>query len=160
MELSTEDGPFSPQATTLRMATVSQTNSTAPTADDLKTRLARLPEYARSLLKIDVSLAACVSSKKMPLAAVLDLAPGTLLQFEKRFDEPIQLMIGDHPIAEGEAVKVGDRFGLRISSIVLPSERFERVRVGEQKTHQDEPAPETAEIAADEVPEQTTAAEA
>ena len=36
----------------------------------------------------------------------------------------LELEIGNLPIAQGEAVKVGDRFGLRITQLQLPEERF------------------------------------
>jgi hypothetical protein len=36
----------------------------------------------------------------------------------------LQLEVSGRPVATGEAVKVGDKFGLRVNSIVLPEERF------------------------------------
>jgi flagellar motor switch/type III secretory pathway protein FliN len=39
----------------------------------------------------------------------------------------MELSVGDLPIALGEVVKVGDKFGLRISKIIRPHERFESV---------------------------------
>ena len=36
--------------------------------------------------------------------------------------------IGDQPVAEGEAVKVGDKFGIRLTSLRLPGERFKPVK--------------------------------
>ena len=42
----------------------------------------------------------------------------------------LELGVGDRPVALGEAVKVGDKFGLRITSIALPEERFKPVQVG------------------------------
>jgi flagellar motor switch protein FliM len=52
------------------------------------------------------------------------LSPGTILQFNKACDEALQLEVGDHPVALGETVKVGDKFGLWITSIVMPGERY------------------------------------
>jgi flagellar motor switch protein FliM len=56
------------------------------------------------------------------------LVPGAILQFEKMCDETLSLEVGDHRVAEGETVKVGDKFGLRVTSMVLPGERFLRVQ--------------------------------
>ncbi len=36
----------------------------------------------------------------------------------------LELQIGSRSVACGEAVKVGDKFGLRITAMVLPDERF------------------------------------
>ncbi len=109
------------------MSTATDT-TTSPAATESDDRWKRLPDYVRSLLKIDVTLGVLLAEKKMPLAQILELAPGSMVQFPHRYDEPVRLTIGDHTIAEGEVVKVGDRFGIRISTIVLPAERFARVQ--------------------------------
>ena len=36
--------------------------------------------------------------------------------------------VGGFDIAEGEAVKIGDKFGLRVTQIVLPPERFQKIQ--------------------------------
>jgi flagellar motor switch protein FliN len=56
------------------------------------------------------------------------MSPGTILQFDKSCEEMLELAVGNHNIACGEAVKVGDKFGLRITSIVLPDEQFHPVK--------------------------------
>ena len=38
-----------------------------------------------------------------------------MIQFDKSCEEMLELSVGDHPMASGGAVKVGDKFGLRIS---------------------------------------------
>ena len=40
----------------------------------------------------------------------------------------LTLEVADRRIAEGEAVKVGERIGLRITSITLPEERFRKIK--------------------------------
>lgn len=65
------------------------------------------------------------------LNSVLELQPGTIIQFEKSCEEMLDLEVGGQLVAVGEAVKVGDKFGLRVTSIVLPEERFHSVRGSE-----------------------------
>jgi flagellar motor switch/type III secretory pathway protein FliN len=89
--------------------------------------LQRLPGYARSLLKIQVPVTVTLATSKRPIGTILELVPGSILQFEKGCDEPLSLEIGSLRVAEGETVKVGDRFGLRLTSMVLPEERFRPV---------------------------------
>jgi flagellar motor switch/type III secretory pathway protein FliN len=55
---------------------------------------------------------------------IVQLGPGAIIQFEKSCEEMLELEAGSIPIAAGEAVKVGDKFGLRITSIRLPEERM------------------------------------
>jgi hypothetical protein len=40
----------------------------------------------------------------------------------------LDLTVADHPIAIGEAVKVGEKFGLEITQMILPGERFRPVQ--------------------------------
>ena len=44
--------------------------------------------------------------------------------FEKSCEELLQRYAGDKAIAEGEAVKIGEKFGFRVSAILMPQERF------------------------------------
>jgi flagellar motor switch protein FliN len=46
------------------------------------------------------------------------LVPGTMLQFDKVFDDPLTIEIDNQSIAECEVVKVGDRFGVKITQIL------------------------------------------
>jgi flagellar motor switch/type III secretory pathway protein FliN len=87
-----------------------------------------LPPYSRSLLKIRVPLSVTLAEKKQPLGQVLEIGPGSILQFEKSCEEMLDLNVSNLPIARGEAVKVGDKFGLRVTSLILPSERFKAVQ--------------------------------
>ncbi|MHB8969869.1 MAG: FliM/FliN family flagellar motor switch protein [Pirellulaceae bacterium] len=86
-----------------------------------------LPAYSRSLLKIKVPVTVTLATSKQPIRNILELVPGSILQFEKLCDETLSLEVGSHRVAEGETVKVGDKFGLRLTSMVLPEERFHTV---------------------------------
>jgi flagellar motor switch protein FliN len=83
-----------------------------------------LPSYAQSLLQIKVPVQVTLASKRQPLRHILQLNTGTIIQFEKSCDELLDLHVGEHRVGRGEAVKVGDKFGIRLTSIVLPEERF------------------------------------
>ncbi len=86
-----------------------------------------LPPYSRSLLKIRVPVTVTLAETRRPIGDILEIVPGSILQFEKMCDETLSLEVGNHKIAEGETVKVGDKFGLRITSMVMPEERFHPV---------------------------------
>ncbi|MCC6126752.1 MAG: FliM/FliN family flagellar motor switch protein [Pirellulales bacterium] len=87
-----------------------------------------LPNYAKSLLKIRVPVVVTLAEKKQSLGQIVEMGPGMIIQFEKSCEEMLELEVGDRKIAAGEAVKVGDKFGIRIASIVLPEERFKPVK--------------------------------
>ncbi|MBL9082214.1 MAG: FliM/FliN family flagellar motor switch protein [Planctomycetales bacterium] len=84
-----------------------------------------LPNYTRSLLRIQVPVMVTLASKKHQVSTILEIGPGTILQFKKSCDQLLELEVNGHAIGVGEAVKVGDKFGLRVTSLTLPGERFE-----------------------------------
>jgi len=95
---------------------------------ELAQRLAHLPPYARSLWRIQVPVFVTLAGTRQPASRVLDLAPGTILHFSKPCDDPLVVSVGRCDVAVGETVKVGDKFGIRITSMLMPEEKFESVR--------------------------------
>lgn len=83
-----------------------------------------LPTFTKSLLHISVPVTVTLAAQKLPLCRIVELGPGSLLQFEKSCEELLELEVNGRRVAVGEAVKVGDKFGLRVSSMILPDERF------------------------------------
>jgi len=80
--------------------------------------LSELSAFARNLLKIRVPLNVTLASQRKSVHDIVELGPGSIVKFDKTCDEQLQLSIGNTAIAEGEVVKVGDKFGLRISGLV------------------------------------------
>lgn len=84
----------------------------------------QLPNYSRSLLKVAVPVSVRLASKKETVQEVVEIVPGSIIKFEKGCDELLHMIIGGQQIAEGEAVKIGDKFGFRVTAMLLPSEHF------------------------------------
>jgi flagellar motor switch protein FliN len=91
-------------------------------------RNGEMPDYTRSLLRIRVPVEVTLAESRTPLKRIIELGPGSILQFEKSCEDMLELSVAGRPIALGEAVKVGDKFGLRITSIILPGERFKPLK--------------------------------
>ena len=102
--------------------------TTAGSTSELAERIHGLPPYTRSLLRIQVPVTVTLASTRQPVGRILDLGPGTILHFPKPCDEPLTMSVGQCEVAVGEAVKVGDKFGLRITSMVMPGEKFLAIR--------------------------------
>ncbi len=83
-----------------------------------------LKPYCQSVLRVSVPVVVTLARKRVPIDQVLRFVPGVMIQFEKHCDTPMLVEVGDQPIAEGEIVKTGDKFGVRIGNILHPSERF------------------------------------
>ena len=90
--------------------------------------LEALPPYTRSMLKIHVPVTVTLASKRQQVGKILELGIGSIIQFEKSCEEMLELEVGHEAIALGEPVKVGDKFGIRLTSMKLPPEKFNVVR--------------------------------
>ncbi len=78
------------------------------------------PGYRRRVLDIEVPVAVVVARKTMPLDQVLQLVPGAMIQFTQPCDEPLTLEVVGRQVGSGVAVKIGDKFGLKLSDMATP----------------------------------------
>ena len=75
------------------------------------------PAEVKRILSINVPIIVKLAERRLSMAEVMRLGVGAIIEFSKRSEEPLQLLINNKPIALGEAVKVGENFGLRITQI-------------------------------------------
>lgn len=94
---------------------------------DRKPAAVALPEGARRLLRTRVPVIVTLAMKEIPAKGLMDIGPGTIIEFERGCDQPLILSVNNLPIGFGEAVKIGDHFGLKVSAILSPEERAARV---------------------------------
>jgi len=127
---SPADTPVPVVATSAQPAAEVSAPAAGPAAEPVRRKptLEQLPNYARSLLRVTVPVVVNLAEKRQPLGQIVELVPGSIIQFEKSCEEMLDLSVADCQIATGEAVKVDDKFGLRITSVTLPEERFSTVR--------------------------------
>jgi flagellar motor switch protein FliN/FliY len=69
------------------------------------------------ILQLQVPVIVRLAGRKLALSEVMRLGQGSIIEFFKRSDEPLELLVNNRVIALGEAVKVGENFGLRITQI-------------------------------------------
>ena len=60
----------------------------------------------------------------MRVAEVLALEPGSTVEFTKPADEALDIYVNDRLVARGEAVVLGERYGVRITEVVSANERL------------------------------------
>lgn len=75
------------------------------------------PGPVSRILKISVPLVVKLAERRMALAEVGRMGLGAIIEFTKSNEDPLELMVNNKTIAIGEAVKVGENFGLRITQI-------------------------------------------
>jgi flagellar motor switch protein FliN/FliY len=84
--------------------------------------------FSKAVLSIQTPLSVTLAAKKCSLERIVDLVPGAMLTFDAHCDEPLTLEAGGKPIAKGDAVKIGDKFGLRIREVLDGQGEFEAER--------------------------------
>ena len=75
------------------------------------------PSELNRILRMEVPVIVKLGERKLLLSEVMRLGVGAIIEFSKRSDEPLELLINNKAIAMGETVKVGENFGLRITQI-------------------------------------------
>lgn len=69
------------------------------------------------ILRLSVPIIVKLAERKLSMSEVLRLGNGSIIEFFKSFDEPLELLINNKVIGLGEAVKVGENFGLKVTQI-------------------------------------------
>lgn len=82
------------------------------------------------VLDIPVQLSVELGRTKVPIKQVLQLKPGSIVELDSVAGEPVDVLVNGYLIAQGEVVVVNGKFGIRLTDVVTPSERFRRVGKG------------------------------
>ena len=79
------------------------------------------------LLDIPLELTVELGRTRMPIRDILSLNQGSIIELGKQAGDPLDIMINDKLVARGEAVVINDKFGVRITEILSPAERVEKL---------------------------------
>jgi flagellar motor switch protein FliN len=103
--------------------------ATAPVFQNLQppSQLALSPADLERVLDVPVRLTAELGRTRITIKTLLQLAPGSVLELDGLAGEPMDLFVNGYLIAQGEVVVVGDKYGIRVTDIVTPSERMQKL---------------------------------
>ena len=79
------------------------------------------------ILDIPVQLTVELGRTRIPIKHILQLAQGSVVELEAMAGEPMDVLVNGYLIAQGEVVVVNEKFGIRLTDIVMPSERMRRL---------------------------------
>ncbi len=82
------------------------------------------------ILDIPVQLTVELGRTRIPIKHILQLAQGSVIELDALAGEPMDVLVNGCLIAQGEVVVVNDKFGIRLTDIVTPSERVRRLNRG------------------------------
>ena len=124
------------------MDTTSTKNS-RPDPDEIKELLQETPRSAQKsadsstdqktgrglnfLYDIPLQISVEVGRSKILLRDLLKMGEGYVIELDKLAGEPLDLYVNSKLIAKGEAVMVGDKFGIRLTDVVSTADRIENL---------------------------------
>lgn len=79
------------------------------------------------IMDIPVKLTVELGRTRLTIKQLLELAQGSVIELDGLAGEPMDILINGYLIAQGEVVVVEDRYGIRITEIITPSERVKKL---------------------------------
>jgi flagellar motor switch protein FliN/FliY len=79
------------------------------------------------IMDIPVHLTVELGRTKIPIRHILQLAQGSVVELDGLAGEPMDVLVNGCLIAQGEVVVVNEKFGIRLTDVVTPSERLRKV---------------------------------
>jgi flagellar motor switch protein FliN/FliY len=105
----------------------------SPTTEDKNasvshTGLGRDAPNLRFVLDVPLQITVELGRKRLLIQELLQLNQGSVIELAKQVGEPFSVMVNQKLIARGEVVVVNDKFGVRITDIISPSERMQQLQ--------------------------------
>jgi len=79
------------------------------------------------VMDIPVKLSVELGRTRITIKQLLELAQGSVVELDGLAGEPMDILINGYLIAQGEVVVVEDKYGIRITEIITPSERVQKL---------------------------------
>ncbi len=79
------------------------------------------------VLDVPVQLTAELGRTRITIKNLLQLSQGSIVELDGLAGEPMDVLINGYLIAQGEVVVVNDKFGIRLTDIITPSERIHKL---------------------------------
>ncbi len=103
-----------------------ETNDTPPTSEEF--HMSQPGNINPEVLQnISVAIKVEVGRTKMKIRDLLRLTQGSVVELERIAGEPLDLLVNDTVVAQGEVVLVNDRYGIRLTRVVPASERMRNI---------------------------------
>jgi len=132
VEVEAEPEPEAAAEETAEAAPATSAPEAKPASfDELKdTATPQLNEDANLevILDIPVHVSMEIGRTRMPIRNLLQLNQGSVIELDRLAGEPMDVLVNGTLIAHGEVVVVNEKFGVRLTDIISPSERVKRLQ--------------------------------
>jgi flagellar motor switch protein FliN/FliY len=89
------------------------------------------PASADRLRGLPVPIIVKLAEKKIEMGQLLAIGPGAIITFEKSCEDLLDLYVNNHLYCRGEAVKIGEKFGIKVCEVGSAQERASAVLAGQ-----------------------------
>ncbi len=79
------------------------------------------------LQNIPVTLSIEVGRAVIKIRDLMRLSQGSVVELDRIAGEPLDLLVNNTVVAQGEVVLINDRYGIRLTRVVPPTERLEKL---------------------------------
>jgi flagellar motor switch protein FliN/FliY len=79
------------------------------------------------LMDIPLEISVELGRKRMVVRDIVELISGSIIEIDKAAGEPVDVLVNGKLVARGEVVVIEDNFGVRITEILSPQERLQRL---------------------------------
>ncbi len=80
------------------------------------------------ILDIPVTISMEVGNTEISIRNLLQLNQGSVIELDRLAGEPLDVLVNGQLIAHGEVVMVNEKFGIRLTDVVSPTERIRKLR--------------------------------
>jgi flagellar motor switch protein FliN/FliY len=109
--------------------TAAETEATPAVFEDLGSSSEKnaIPQDFDMILDIPVQMTVELGRTRIAIRNLLQLAHGSIVELDGLAGEPLNVLVNGTLIAQGEVVVVNDKFGIRLTDIITPSERMKKL---------------------------------
>jgi len=86
-----------------------------------------MPVDIARVLDVPVQLTAEIGRTRITIKSLLQLSQGSVVELDGLAGQPLDVLINGYLIAQGEVVVVNEKYGIRLTDIVTPSERMQKL---------------------------------
>ncbi|HEX7817080.1 flagellar motor switch protein FliN [Dyella sp.] len=80
------------------------------------------------ILDVPVTLAMEVGRTRISIRNLLQLNQGSVVELDRAAGEPLDVFVNGTLVAHGEVVVINEKFGIRLTDVISPSERVRKLR--------------------------------
>ena len=99
----------------------------AATFDELQDEASDGSVNLDAILDVPVTISMEIGRTKLNIRNLLQLNQGSVVELDRLAGEPMDVLVNGTLVAQGEVVVVNEKFGLRLTDIISPSERIKRL---------------------------------